>query len=164
MPHRQGQLATNRTREKSNGDRKISDYVPDGLCRKRGIVLAVAGAMADAAMIQTAQVQDLPPLAGPSGREPQAAWSALDGIDDLGVQYANVYGRINPARNHLRLMAAVLNDAIRVLSKHRSPRRRREEFEDDGEGQVELVHRVGSSLSATGGEAPVPCIARPGPQ
>jgi hypothetical protein len=84
--------------------------------------------MADAAMIQTAQVQDLPPLAGPSGREPQAAWSALDGIDDLGVQYANVYGRINPARNHLRLMAAVLNDAIRVLSKHRSPRRRREEF------------------------------------
>lgn len=68
------------------------------------------------------------PLAIPPVREAHAAWSALDGIDDLGVQYANVYGRTHPARNHLRLMAAVLNDAIRVLSKHRSPRRRREEL------------------------------------
>jgi hypothetical protein len=58
----------------------------------------------------------------------QSPWSALDAIDDVGVQYAAVYGRSNPARNHLRLMAAVLNDAVRVISKHRSPRRLREEM------------------------------------
>jgi hypothetical protein len=58
----------------------------------------------------------------------QTPWSALDAIDDVGVQYGNVYGRSNPAENHLRLMAAVLNDAVRVLAKHKSPRRRREEM------------------------------------
>jgi len=58
----------------------------------------------------------------------QAPWSALDAIDDVGVQYGSVHGRSNPAENHLRLMAAVLNDAVRVLAKHKSPRRRREEM------------------------------------
>jgi len=63
-----------------------------------------------------------------SGSGTQIPWSALDAIDDVGVQYGSVYGRSNPAENHLRLMAAVLNDAVRVLAKHKSPRRRREEM------------------------------------